>query len=149
MPTPAMMTGVIIGEMSSAVTILRPGIAGWARPSAAAAPSTVATTVAETPMIRLFRIGRVHSSPSKTSRYQRSEYASRVEPQHALREGEVRLRVEAERHEHQDRRDQEDERGDAERQIAPAGDAVAGAERRVGHQPRPIRSMPTRRSYTT
>ena len=73
MPTPAMITGVIIGEMSSAVTIFRPGIAGWASPKAAAAPSTVATTVAEIPMIRLLASGRVHSSPSRMLRYQRSE----------------------------------------------------------------------------
>ena len=73
MPTPAMITGVIIGEMSNADTIRRPGIAGCASPNAAAAPSTVATTVAEIPMTRLFNRGRVHSSPSKMLRYQRSE----------------------------------------------------------------------------
>ena len=48
-------------------------MAGLASPSAARVPSVVASTVAETPMVKLLTIANSHCSSPKTLRYQRSE----------------------------------------------------------------------------
>ena len=71
-----MITGVTIGEISSAVTKRRIGIAGLASPSAASVPSVVASAVAATPISRLLASGPVHVPPAAISRYQRSDQAS-------------------------------------------------------------------------
>ena len=49
---------------------------GRLRPSAARVPSRVASTVAETPMRKLFLIEWIHCSLANMSRYQRSDQAS-------------------------------------------------------------------------
>ena len=69
MPAAAMTTGTIIGEISSAGQ----GIAGLDRPMAATVPRVVASKVAETPTMRVFRAALRHRSPSSTCSYQRSE----------------------------------------------------------------------------
>ena len=71
-----MMTGVTMGEISSPVAKRRAGMAGLDRPSAASVPRTVASTVAETPMSRLFASARDHSSSSMIWRYHRRDQAS-------------------------------------------------------------------------
>ena len=76
MPAALMMIGTMRGEISSAVRGRRQGSAGLDRPRAASVPSTVASTVADTPMIREFSAAFCHCSPKITCSYQRREYAS-------------------------------------------------------------------------
>lgn len=54
MPVAVMMIGTIIGEIKIAMIALRHGISGRDRPSAARVPRTVATIVAQNPMMTEF-----------------------------------------------------------------------------------------------
>ena len=76
MPAAEMTSGVTIGDSSRAVTGTRPGMAGFASPSAARTPRAVATAVAATPMTRLLPSARGQSSSATMPRYQRSDQAS-------------------------------------------------------------------------
>ena len=64
-----MITGVTIGEIRRPITKGRAGIAGLARPNAARVPSAVASTVADTPIIKLFSSARNQASSPATDAY--------------------------------------------------------------------------------
>ena len=73
MPAPAMMMGTIIGEIKSAVSVRRQGMAGLERPRAARVPKVVASKVAAMPMTAVFLAANCQRSPSSTCSYQRRE----------------------------------------------------------------------------
>ena len=66
-----MMTGTTIGEISIASTSACAGKRARQIPSAAMVPSTVASTVADVPMIRLFLSESSQKGDVKKSLYQR------------------------------------------------------------------------------
>jgi hypothetical protein len=71
MPSAVITKGRIIGEMTSAMTRPRPGKRPRAMPSAAMVPSTVATSAAEVPTMKVLRIDSRHALEAKNWSYQR------------------------------------------------------------------------------
>ena len=67
------MNGVTIGNVSSASSTARPRKLPRCRPSAAAVPSVVATSMVRVATIRLLRVAITQRSLPKKSSYQRSE----------------------------------------------------------------------------
>ena len=76
-------------EISSAVRGRRQGSAGLDRPRAAKVPRIVARAAAEKPIITVFSAAFCHCSPKITWLYQRREYASGVQFQHAPGKGKI------------------------------------------------------------
>ena len=66
-----MITGTTIGEISTARTSACPGKRARHRPSAATVPSSVASSVAAVPTIRLFHTDGSQNVDEKKSWYQR------------------------------------------------------------------------------
>jgi hypothetical protein len=71
MPSAVITKGRIIGEMTSAMRMLRPKKRPRAMPSAAMVPSTVATSAAVVPTMKVLRIDSRQVLEAKNSSYQR------------------------------------------------------------------------------
>src|SRR4030095_15995964 len=73
MPTALTTTGMIIGEINTAVILARSGQSRRLSPSAASVPSTQAAMVEHTATITLFFNASCHTSDVKNSRYHCNE----------------------------------------------------------------------------
>src|ERR1700756_5888327 len=73
MPTALTTTGMIIGEIKTAVMLERSGQSRRLRPSAASVPSVEAAIVENTATIMLFFNANCHTSDVKNSRYHCNE----------------------------------------------------------------------------